>query len=109
MFGAQQRRVAALAAAVERDRTAWHAARGALRDRTLQAVGSPQGLAIAFLAGLAAGPAARGIGRGLRSVNGFGMTLATFGLSPRDLVAGIRAARRFMAAASPQAPPDGAG
>jgi hypothetical protein len=109
VFGAQLRRVAALAAAVERDRTAWHEARGALRDRTLQAVGSPQGLAIAFIAGLAAGPTARGIGRGLRSVNSFGLTLATFGLSPRDLVAGIRAARRFMAAAASPTPPDGTG
>jgi hypothetical protein len=107
VFGAQRERVAALAAAVERDRAAWHAARTALRDRTLRAVGSPQGLAMAFIAGFAAGPAARGIGRGLRGVNRFGLTLATFGLSPRDLVAGIRAARRFMAAAS--SPPDGTG
>ena len=114
MLGAQQDRVAGLAATVERDRASWHAARVALRDTTLRAVGSPQGLAIAFLAGLAAGPTARGIGRGLRGVNSFGLTLATFGLSPRDLVAGIRAVRRFMAAprstpAAPPAPPDGTG
>jgi hypothetical protein len=105
VFGAQRERVAALAAAVERDRAAWQCARSALRDRTLRAVGSPQGLAIAFIVGLAAGPAARGIGRGLRSVNSFGLTLATFGLSPRDLVAGIRAVRRFMAAPPPASPP----
>jgi hypothetical protein len=104
MLGAQKERVAALAAAVARDGAAWDAARTALRDRTLQAVGSPQGLAIAFVAGLAAGPAARGIGRGLRSVNSLGLTLATFGLSPRDLVAGIRAVRRFMAAPPPGPP-----
>jgi hypothetical protein len=105
VFGAQRERVAALAAAVERDRAAWQGARSALRDRTLRAVGSPQGLAIAFIDGLAAGPAARGIGRGLRGVNSFGLTLATFGLSPRDLVAGIRAVRRFMAAPPPASPP----
>ncbi len=109
MFGAQRERVAALAAAVQRDRAAWQAAQSALRDRTLRAVGSPQGLAMAFIAGFAAGPAARGIGRGLGSVNGLRLALATFGLSPRDIVAGIRAARRFMAAASSPTPPGGAG
>jgi hypothetical protein len=64
---------------------------------------------MAFIAGFAAGPAARGIGRGLGSVNGLRLALATFGLSPRDIVAGIRAARRFMAAASSPTPPGGAG
>jgi hypothetical protein len=116
MLGPQKERVAALAAAVERDRASWDAARSTLRERALQAVGSPQGLAIAFIAGLAAGPAARGVGRGLRGVNNFGLALATFGLSPRDLVAGIRAVRRFMAAPPPSpaspdpaAPPAGSG
>jgi hypothetical protein len=114
MLGAQKERVAALAAAVERDRASWNAARSTLRDRTLQAVGSPQGLAIAFIAGLAAGPAARGIGRGLRGLNNFGLALATFGLRPRDLLAVIRAVRRFMAAPpagqpAPPPPPAGAG
>jgi len=105
MFGAQRARVAALAARVEQDRAAWHAARQALRDSTRQAVGSPAGLTAAFLAGLLAGPTVGTLGRGLRGLNNFGLTLATFGLSPRDLVAGVRAVRRFMA--TPPAPPPG--
>lgn len=106
VFSAQKQRVATLAATVERDRAAWQSARLALIDRTKRSVGSPQGLAVAFLLGLAAGPAARGIGRGLRGVNNFGLTLATFGLSPRDLVAGIRAVRRFIAAPPTGSSPD---
>lgn len=108
MFGAQRARVAALAARVEQDRTAWHAARQALRDSTRQAVGSPAGLTAAFLGGLLAGPTVRGLGRGLRGLNNLGLTLATFGLSPRDLLAGVRAVRRFMAA-PPNPPPGSAG
>jgi hypothetical protein len=108
MFGTQRARVAGLAARVEQDRAAWHAARRSLRASTLHTIGSPAGLTAAFLGGLLVGPTVRTLGRGLRGLNNFGLTLATFGLSPRDLMAGVRAVRRFMAA-PPDSPPDSAG
>jgi hypothetical protein len=102
---AARERVAQAAAADAAARARLAAARRQATDRIRASVASPAGLATAFAAGFAVAPALRGVGRLLRTSGDLRLTLATFGITPRDVVAGLAAAWRFAAtAAGPPAP-----
>jgi hypothetical protein len=90
-------RVAAAAAAEQAARQRLTAAGHSIRASTGSAIASPVGLAMAFAAGLLAAPAAAGLARSVRSSRNIATLLGTVGLRPRDLIAGLRAARQFFA------------
>lgn len=103
---AARERVAQAVAADAAARARLAAARRQAGDRVRARVASPAGLATAFAAGVAVAPLLRGVGRLVRASGDLRVTLAAFGLTPRDVVGGLAAAWRFAATAAGPPPRD---